>query len=1084
LGGAFHERFERIGELDDLDAVITTLCCAVEITPDTDPEKPGLLSNYGASLQTRFERVGEFEDIERAITILRRADELVSNGHPSEVYCSNNLGNSLLSRFRATGELEDLKQAILSHWRALELTPNGHPDKASRNIGNSFLARFKHTGDLKDVEQAISSHRRAVELTPDGHSNKPAHCSHLGTSFITRFGHTGELEDLELAISMHRRAVELTPDGHPSSPSWLSNLGSSLHTRFKHTGDVNDLEQAISLHCQAIQLMPDSHPHKPAGFNNLGNSFLTRFERTGELDDLEQSISFCRRAVELTPDGHPGKPLGFNNLGNSFRTRFQRTGELEDLEQAILSHRRAIELTPDGHPDKPLRYNNLGIPLSMRFQRMEKFEDLEDAILTYRRAIELTADDHPEKPAMLSNLCQNMCSRFQQTQELTDVQEAISAGRLAIELSPLGHPRMSGYRSALARCLHSRFERCGDISDIEEAIPLYMQAVELIPKGDPWLCSLLWHIGGALELLFEDMQDKTNFDAVVETYMLSALHPSGRPSTRFNSAKRCARLLSDHPSFSTTESLLSVHSRIIEILPEIVWLGHNIHRRYEESSQLGELVNAAVAVAIAAGEFERAIEWLEAGRALIWSQVLALRTPLDELQDSQPELAESFRSVQQQLQMSAHNTFAHDVDVFRSVDGFTINPEADRHRGLVIEYDKLMKWIHSYPGFEDFLRPKRLESLLPPPGLMGGPLVYINVHPSRCDAIIISPSGAISATPLLDLSLERAEELQRLWTDHVMGGRALTQRSLGSVGDLEGELNPLKYYLRHTWTWIVQPVLEALDLAALIQDDRLPHIVWCPTGPLMQLPLHAAGIYDEPDGPRVYDFVVSSYTPSLSALARSFQGGSVTHATRNMLIVTQPSTPGHMPLPGTVHEGNRLQNILSTSEIMSNWLNDETATVHEVRAVIKQYSWIHLACHGSQNRADVTQSAFHLFDGSLTLADLMGTAADDAELAFLSACETAVGDEEIPEESAHLAAGMLAVGFKGVIATMWSIQDADAPIVVEAYYKELLALRGSGTLGKGETGAAYALHEATRVLRERVGEDRFMRWVPFVHFGI
>lgn len=57
----------------------------------------------------------------------------------------------------------------------------------------------------------------------------------------------------------------------------------------------------------------------------------------------------------------------------------------------------------------------------------------------------------------------------------------------------------------------------------------------------------------------------------------------------------------------------------------------------------------------------------------------------------------------------------------------------------------------------------------------------------------------------------------------------------------------------------------------------------------------------------------------------------------------------------------------------------------------------------------------------------MVTSADNAELAFLSACQTAVGDEKIPEESIRLAAGMLAVGYKGVIATMWSIRDDDAP---------------------------------------------------------
>ena len=148
------------------------------------------------------------------------------------------------------------------------------------------------------------------------------------------------------------------------------------------------------------------------------------------------------------------------------------------------------------------------------------------------------------------------------------------------------------------------------------------------------------------------------------------------------------------------------------------------------------------------------------------------------------------------------------------------------------------------------------------------------------------------------------------------------------------------------------------------------------------------------------------------------------------------------------------------------------------------YPWVHLACHGSQNLADPTQSAFALYDGPLTLSTLMSTTADNAELAFLSACQTAVGDEKNPEESIHLAAGMLAVGYKGVIATMWSIGDSDAPILVEAYYKKLLELRSAPDAIDGQTGAAYALHAAMKVLRDHVGEKNFVRWAPFVHFGV
>ena len=56
-------------------------------------------------------------------------------------------------------------------------------------------------------------------------------------------------------------------------------------------------------------------------------------------------------------------------------------------------------------------------------------------------------------------------------------------------------------------------------------------------------------------------------------------------------------MLSENPSYRTGDSLLQAYSRVIDIIPEIVWLGYDIKRRYEMSSQLGELVSTAVSAA-------------------------------------------------------------------------------------------------------------------------------------------------------------------------------------------------------------------------------------------------------------------------------------------------------------------------------------------------------------------------------------------------------------------------------------------------------------------------------------------------------
>ena len=90
-----------------------------------------------------------------------------------------------------------------------------------------------------------------------------------------------------------------------------------------------------------------------------------------------------------------------------------------------------------------------------------------------------------------------------------------------------------------------------------------------------------------------------------------------------------------------------------------------------------------------------------------------------------------------------------------------------------------------------------------------------------------------------------------------------------------------------------------------------------------------------------------------------------------------------------------------------------------------------------------------------------------------------MGDDKLPEEAIHLAAGMLLAGYRSVVATMWSIQDNDAPIVAEKFYEHLIEDAG------GDSGrAAYALHKAVVHLVEVRGEDKVMQWGSFIHLGI
>jgi CHAT domain-containing protein len=146
---------------------------------------------------------------------------------------------------------------------------------------------------------------------------------------------------------------------------------------------------------------------------------------------------------------------------------------------------------------------------------------------------------------------------------------------------------------------------------------------------------------------------------------------------------------------------------------------------------------------------------------------------------------------------------------------------------------------------------------------------------------------------------------------------------------------------------------------------------------------------------------------------------------------------------------------------------------------LKECSWVHFACHGIQEVSHPTESSLLLAGNSrLTLADIIKLSLMQADFAFLSACQTAAGTEELSEEAIHLAAGMLLAGYRGIIATTWSIMDSVAPQIADATYAHLLKEPRPDHLQ-----AARALHFAIRRLRESRADLSFFAWVPFIHIG-
>ncbi|KAJ1300851.1 hypothetical protein OPQ81_002491 [Rhizoctonia solani] len=454
--------------------------------------------------------------------------------------------------------------------------------------------------------------------------------------------------------------------------------------------------------------------------------------------------------------------------------------------------------------------------------------------------------------------------------------------------------------------------------------------------------------------------------------------------------------------------------------------------------------------------------------------MLDLRTPLEELREVDQPLAEELQRIGRALDRAGSSKPKHSIS---QTSVKSLEQDAQSHHRLAEKWDRLLGQVRQIEGFSDFLKAKKADTLMK--AAHGGPVIAINVHETRCDAIIITDGGIrLDCVPLLKLSHQKALNAQKqlMRSLSLAGVRDRTEISRRPIRKQElAPKDELKRILVFLWSDIVQPILEHLQYLDPKPGDKLPHITWCVSGPLAFLPLHAAGHYTDPNSKsRVFNCVVSSYTPTINGLI--VPSSSLDNFT-GILTIGQASTPGLSSLPGTREELDSVARHAGSLRLTQ--LVDDSATPEAVLDAISSHSWVHFACHASQVPEDPTSSAFYLHDGTLDLNTISKQSLGRKAFAFLSACQTATGDVDLPEEVVHLAAGMIMAGYSTVIATMWSIRDSDAPLIAEHMYEEMLAG------GKPEsTRAARALHRALGILRDKIGETAFVAWVPYIHIGV
>ncbi|KAG1732254.1 CHAT domain-containing protein [Suillus paluster] len=958
-----------------------------------------------------------------------------------------------------------LNGAVNYFWWVVARCPVGHPDRAAAltNLAYACLQGYIRN-DLQDIDSTTSLFRDVLALRSQGHPDHPLSLHYLGLALSWRHYYQRAPADIHEFALLYHRLLPLCPEG-----TYLRSIvvGANIVDRVIH--ECNDLpddasDQGIRLRRVVLELCPAGHQGRPRSLDRLASVFRARFVRLGNVDDVDEGIQLYREAVFLCPEGHPDHDFYLDGLAYLLRCRFEHQGDPHDLNEVIFLLEEALRLRPVGHNSRGRLLGNLAGALIIRFKRCDgDIDDINRAISLNRDVLVLHSPGDPNRGLTLNDLAAALHMRYDSLHaSKDDLNESIDLHRESLRLSrQRGYPQRHANLYNLSAALCSRLEETWKNEDVEEAIDLCKESLAVFPPLHPDRCTSYAWLQEAYMCRYRVQHNPADLSLAMENFELASKQPTQGFPTRIQIAMGWV----DEAEHYQHESALEAYRTCLDLFDNHVMTRSSIiSRRNAATAFRGSQslpVNAA-SCAVRCNDLRQAVAIQEQGRGQQWSLASRLRTPLDDLKSTNPDLAHKFSELSLRLSDIQGSTV--------STDSAVADKAAIQYRRLTKQWEAVVVEIRTLQGFSGFLLPPSYQDLQA--AARDGPVIILIGSQYSCDAIIVPTSGEPHHVPLPSLALA---DLEKLKDDFA---KAIRHAAVMAPTETRTGLIAL---LRIVWDEIMLPIVNVLQCDLKLK--RRSRIWLCPTAAFTSIPLHAAHpSRTMADGSGrelcLEDIYICSYTPTLSALIRARQAMKTRETPSFVAIGQSEPGAGQGKVLAAVDSELELVHKLVPPNVKFTNISGHEATQAGALEALRRNTWVHLACHGKQDREQPYNSRFAMRDKPLTLLDIMENNAPQAEFAFLSACHTAVGDEQTPDEAIHLAAGLQFSGFKSVIGTLWVVDDAVAKHVVEAFYGNMFKDSKEGVVDC--TKAARALNHATYTVKKVPLEQR----IVFIHIGV
>ena len=240
---------------------------------------------------------------------------------------------------------------------------------------------------------------------------------------------------------------------------------------------------------------------------------------------------------------------------------------------------------------------------------------------------------------------------------------------------------------------------------------------------------------------------------------------------------------------------------------------------------------------------------------------------------------------------------------------------------------------------------------------------------------------------------------------------------------------------------------------------RYSRVIVVPAGSLQRLPFEALRLPLGRGGalaPLGVTHVVAR-SPSASVLALARSRTRARNGDLALLAVANPRGPGGRALPGALAEVRALEARYRGVRALEAPRDAETAL-----AAMTGAAAVHVAAHADFDPVSPWRSALQLADGPPVRARDLLARKLGPEVVVLAACETAGGTMRGTGGMEGLSTAVICAGARGVVATLWPVDDALARRFVSVFYEEAERAPDAGTALTRARAAVYADGAAAR----------------------